>query len=65
MKTNYPYRATAMKPIDPMKCCNNSGGEYASHAVMDMKTRAPSKPKSTGAKPAMMHGPYGGKAPQS
>lgn len=65
MKTNYPYRATAMKAVDPKGvCCHSKGEEYCSHPVMET-TKPMHKPSKIGASGSMIDGPYGGKKPQS
>jgi hypothetical protein len=62
MSTNYPYRAKACKPADPM--WGKTGPEYGSNWEMGT-TKSPHRPKPLSAAGSMVDGPYGGKKPQS
>ena len=63
MKSNYPYRATAMKACDPM--WGKTGPEYGANADMGTATKPPKRPSAASASASMHDGPYGGKKPQS
>lgn len=62
MEKNYPYRAKAMKPINPMGV--SCKGEYCSDK-MEGTTKPMHRPGKISAGGALVDGPYGSKKPQS
>lgn len=61
MNTNYPYKAKAMKPVDPMGVGHSS--EFSKDATMGMTTKPMHKPSKVSPNGCLMDGPYGGKKP--
>jgi len=62
MKTNKPYRATAMSPIKPMSELPNKG-EYTGHVHQGSAGKSCMPSKGASPKASMIDGPYGGKKP--
>lgn len=60
MKTNYPYRATAMKPVDPMGVGHSK--EFTTD-MSQMMTKPMKKPGKIGTSGVLVDGPFGGKKP--
>lgn len=58
MHTNYPYRATPMKPIDPAG--KGHPGEISVEACMYDTTRTPKKPSKIGVSGQMIQSLFGG-----
>lgn len=61
MENNTPYKAKAMKPINPMSesACK---GEYCQTSVMQ-NTRPMKRPSKASVGGALVDGPFGGKKP--
>lgn len=62
MENNTPYKAKAMKPIDP--CGVGHSSEFTKDSMAGT-TKTPHRPSKLSPSGSMIDGPYGGKKPQS
>lgn len=62
MKTNSPYKAKAMSPVNPMSETPNKG-EYTGNMVSGPAGKSCMPKKGDSPKSSMHDGPYGGKKP--